>query len=258
MSSFLQSKKGKTLLNYAYGWGASIVIIGALFKIRHLPGADLMLTLGLGTEALIFFLSAFEKPHEETDWSLVYPELAGGEPRRQAGNSAELDDMLEKANISSDVLENLGNSFRTLSNNVSKISDISDATVATEEYSRGMRDAASSINGFAKSTNEAAAVITEVASVNDEARNYAAQLQQLVGTLANVNSMYEMELKETNNHLQTINKFYGNVSGALSSMEQAQADANQYKDEMAKLAKNLSSLNAIYGNMLSAMSAPRV
>jgi gliding motility-associated protein GldL len=258
MSSFLQSKKGKTLLNYAYGWGASIVIIGALFKIRHLPGADLMLTLGLGTEALIFFLSAFEKPHEETDWSIVYPELAGGEPRRQTASSGDLDNMLEQANLSSDVLENLGNSFRTLSDNVSKISDISDATVATEEYSRGMRDAASSISGFAKSTNDAAAVIAEVSSVNEEAKGYQEQLKALVGTLTTVNSMYEMELKETNNHLQTLNKFYGNISTALNSMEQAQADAMQYKEEMNKLARNLSSLNAVYGNMLNAMSAPRV
>jgi len=258
MSSFLQSKKGKTFLNYAYGWGASIVIIGALFKIRHLDGADAMLTLGLGTEAIIFFLSAFEKPHEETDWSIVYPELAGGESRKQNASSSEMDVMLEKANISSDVLENLGNSFRSLSKNVSKISDISDATVATEEYSRGMRDAASSISGFAKSTTEAAAVIGEVASVNEEAKGYAAQLQTLVGNLSSVNAMYEMELKESNNHLQAINKYYGNVSGALSSMEQAQNDANLYKEEIAKLAKNLGSLNAIYGNMLSAMSAPRV
>jgi gliding motility-associated protein GldL len=70
--------------------------------------------------------------------------------------------------------------------------------------------------------------------------------------------MYEMELKETNNHLQTLNKFYGNISTALNSMEQAQADAMQYKEEMNKLARNLSSLNAVYGNMLNAMSAPRV
>ena len=74
-ASFLESKRGKVLLNYAYGWGAAVVIIGALFKIRHLDGADLMLTIGLGTEALIFFISGFEKPSEDLDWTLVYPEL---------------------------------------------------------------------------------------------------------------------------------------------------------------------------------------
>lgn len=258
MSSFLQSKKGKSLLNYAYGWGASIVIIGALFKIRHLPGADHMLTLGLGTEALIFFISAFEKPHEELDWSLVYPELSGGEARQQKASAGDLGAMLEEANISKDVLENLGGSFKSLSDNVSKMADISEATVATDEYSKSMRDAAGSVSGFARTTTEATAVISEVSAVHEEAKGYAGQLQQLVGTLSNVNSMYEMELKETNNHLQALNKFYSNIGGALSSMESAQADAMKYQEEIAKLAKNLNSLNAIYGNMLNAMTTPRV
>lgn len=260
MSSFLQSKKGKSLLNYAYGWGASIVIIGALFKIRHLPGADFMLTLGLGTEALIFFISAFEKPHEELDWSLVYPELSGGEAREKSSKASggDLGAMLEEANISKEVLENLGGSFKSLSDNVSKMADISEASVATDEYSKSMRDAAGSVSGFARTTSEATAVISEVSAVHAEAKGYATQLQQLVGTLANVNSMYEMELKETNNHLQTLNKFYSNIGGALNSMESAQADAVKYQEEIAKLAKNLNSLNAVYGNMLNAMTAPRV
>lgn len=258
MSSFLQSRKGKSLLNYAYGWGAAIVIIGALFKIRHLPGADFALTLGLGTEALIFFISAFEKPHEELDWSLVYPELAGGEGRQQKAGAGDLSAMLEEANIGKEVLENLGDSFKSLSDNVGKMSDISEATVATNEYSNSVREAASSVSGFARTATEATAVIGEVSAVNEEAKAYANQLQQLVGNLTSVNAMYEMELKETNNHLQTLNKFYGNMSGALSSMEAAQADAIQYQEEMARLSKNLNSLNAIYGNMLNAMTAPRV
>ena len=82
-----------------YGWGAAIVIIGALFKIQHWEGASLMLILGLGTEAFIFFMSAFEKPHEEPDWSLVYPQLATGEGAENKTPTQQLDDMLSKANI---------------------------------------------------------------------------------------------------------------------------------------------------------------
>jgi len=258
MSSFLQSKKGKSLLNYAYGWGAAIVIIGALFKIRHLPGADFALTLGLGTEALIFFISGFEKPHEELDWALVYPELSGGELRAQKAGSGDLSSMLAEANIGKEVLENLGDSFKSLSSNVGKMADISDATVATDEYSKSVREAATSVSGFARTATEASSVIGEVSAVHEEAKGYATQLQQLVGNLTSVNAMYEMELKETNNHLQVINKFYGNVAVALTSLDSAQADAQKYQDEIAKLAKNLSSLNAVYGNMLNAMTAPRV
>jgi gliding motility-associated protein GldL len=166
--------------------------------------------------------------------------------------------MLEEANIGKEVLENLGDSFKSLSVNVGKMSDISEATVATNEYSNSVREAASSVSGFARTASEATAVIGEVSAVNEEAKAYANQLQQLVGNLTSVNAMYEMELKETNNHLQTLNKFYGNMSGALSSMEAAQADAVQYQEEIARLSKNLNSLNAIYGNMLNAMTAPRV
>ena len=68
------SKKWKQFMAKLYGWGASVVIIGALFKIQHYPGAGPMLVLGLGTEAVIFFFSAFEPPHEDPDWSLVYPQ----------------------------------------------------------------------------------------------------------------------------------------------------------------------------------------
>ena len=77
ITELVESKGWKNFMAKLYGWGASIVIIGALFKIQHLPGSGFMLTIGLGTEALIFFFSAFEPVHEEIDWTLVYPELAG-------------------------------------------------------------------------------------------------------------------------------------------------------------------------------------
>ena len=97
----MKGKKWKNFMAKLYGWGASIVIVGALFKIQHWPGAGIMLTIGLTTEAFIFFFSAFEKPHEEPDWSLVYPELAGMTPEEKEGKvtgtaTEELDKMLEE------------------------------------------------------------------------------------------------------------------------------------------------------------------
>jgi len=77
LAELTQGKKFKTFMARLYGWGAAVVIVGALFKIQHYPGAGLMLVIGLSTEAVIFFFSAFEPPHEDVDWSLVYPELAG-------------------------------------------------------------------------------------------------------------------------------------------------------------------------------------
>ena len=128
MSQFVQGKKFKNFMTKLYGWGASVVILGALFKIEHFKGASIMLMAGLGTEALIFFFSAFEPPHVEPDWTLVYPELAGmaGEDfmienqshsrdKRGDAVSQELDKMLAEAKIGPELIDSLGKSFHSLS-----------------------------------------------------------------------------------------------------------------------------------------------
>src|SRR5688572_8580924 len=103
MASFFESKTGKKTMGMAYGLGASVVIIGALFKILHLKGADFMLIIGMGVEALIFAISAFEPIHQEVDWTLVYPELAGmdtEEEEKDKGTiSQQLDKMLMEAKV---------------------------------------------------------------------------------------------------------------------------------------------------------------
>ena len=99
MFKFFQTKAGQNFMAKLYGIGASVVILGAMFKILHWPGADFMLTVGLTTEAVIFFISAFEKPHADYDWSLVYPELAGMDDDGNKSPVRELDNMLEKAKV---------------------------------------------------------------------------------------------------------------------------------------------------------------
>ena len=107
------SPQWKKFMAKLYGWGAAIVIIGALFKIEHLPGASLMLIVGLGVEAFIFFMSAFEKPHEEPDWSIVYPQLKTGEKAGSKAPTAQLDDMLSKANIDEKLISKLGEGIKS-------------------------------------------------------------------------------------------------------------------------------------------------
>src|SRR3954465_10011230 len=131
-------KKWKSFMAKLYGFGAAIVIVGAMFKIMHWPGAGPMLVVGLSTEAVIFFFSAFEPPHEEVDWSLVYPELSGmhseeGEEAKIEDKplTEQLDNMLEKAKIGPELIESLGKGLQNLSENANKLSDVSEATVAT-------------------------------------------------------------------------------------------------------------------------------
>src|ERR1035438_4759753 len=151
--SFVRSRGYRNFMAKLYGWGASIVIIGALFKINHYTGADLMLIIGLGTESMIFFFSAFEPPHVEPDWSLVYPQLAGiyhgGESEQktivsEGGVIQELDNMLEKAKIGPELINSLGDGLRNLPDTTAKLSNVSDASLASDQFVSTLKTAAES------------------------------------------------------------------------------------------------------------------
>jgi gliding motility-associated protein GldL len=204
-ASFLESKRGKVLLNYAYGWGAAVVIIGALFKIRHLDGADLMLTIGLGTEAVIFFISGFEKPSEDTDWSLVYPELAGGEAKSKSAKVSDLDGMMRESGINKNTLERLGEGFKSLTENVGKMSDISQATVATNEFTKQVREVAGSMAGFSRNMSEASRVVEE--------------MNHTVGLGTDLKT-YQEQIALLNKNLGALNAVYGNMLSAMSAPRQ--------------------------------------
>jgi len=204
-SSFLESKRGKVLLNYAYGWGAAVVIIGALFKIRHLDGADLMLTIGLGTEAVIFFISGFEKPSVDTDWSLVYPELSDGEANSKPARATDFDGMMRESGINKSTLERLGEGFKSLTENVGKMSDISQATVATNEYTKQVREVAGSMAGFSRNMTEANRLVEE--------------MNQVVGMGTDL-KMYQDQIALLNKNLGALNAVYGNMLSAMSAPRQ--------------------------------------
>lgn len=212
-----QSKSTKKLFNMAYGLGASVVIIGALFKILHwefgpLTGG-LLLAVGLITEALIFAISAFEPVDDEYDWSIVYPELANGQSRgnkndaKQAKEaegllSRKLDELLKEANIDSQLFNSLGESIKSFEGAAKNIAPTTDAIQHTKKYS-------------------------------EELSHAAAQMESL-------NSLYKVQLES--------------ASRQASINEEVVQNAGALKDQMESLASNLSSLNGVYGGMLSAMS----
>ena len=150
MKNLVRSKKFKNFMSKLYGWGASIVIVGALFKIQHWKFAGLFLTIGLLTEATIFFFSAFEPLHEELDWTLVYPELAGMSDQEETEEMKELnaglggrpleriENLLGEANISESTLKGIGVGLEKLNTAASGIAEISGATAATQEFLQSM------------------------------------------------------------------------------------------------------------------------
>lgn len=259
-NSFMESKGFKSFMAKAYGIGAAVVIIGALFKILHWPLADQMLIVGLLTEAAIFFVSAFEPPHAEPDWTLVYPELAGLEPKEKKATSnkgsitQQLDKMLEDAKIGPDLINSLGNGMRTLSENVTNMKDLSTAAVATDNYTKNVQQAADSLTGINTSYSKAVVAMEGIVNASEGSREYGAQIEKMTKNLSSLNSIYELEIAESNNHLKSINEFVNGLSKVVNTLNETSNNADQFKGEMDKLNKNISSLNSVYGNMLAAMN----
>ncbi len=243
-----------------YGIGASIVILGALFKINHYPGADLMLVIGLTTEAIIFFFSAFEPKHSEPDWAKVYPELSdeydGDGLVAESSNgsvSKQLDHLLESAKIGPELIDSLGKGFNNLSDSVDKMSDLSDAAVATDEYTQNVKSASQSLVDMNRSYGATVEAMSEMTTASEDARHYHEQVQNVTKNLGALNAVYEMELQDANNHLKAMNKFYANISTAMDSMAEASQQSEQFKAQLSNLTGNLTRLNTVYGNMLTAM-----
>ena len=254
-----------TLMPKIYGIGAAVVIIGALFKIQHWKGADIMLIIGLGTEAVIFFLSAFQPQSQEPDWALVYPELNEGyDPstgKKLADNNAKgltmkLDDMLKNANVTPEALTTLGQGLNRLSTTTSQMSQLGEATNATDEYTKKVRSAADSLDKINVAYGNTVEAITAMSGATADAKEYHMQVQNVTKNLGALNAVYEMELQDANTHLKSMNQFYGTLSHAMENMTQAGKDTEQFQKQVADLTGNLTSLNRVYGNMLNAMRAP--
>jgi gliding motility-associated protein GldL len=248
-----------------YSAGAAVVILGALAKIQHWDFGGPLLTAGLGTEVLIFLLYALQtltqSSDRDPDWTRVYPELAddysGPAISRSSAPSsnitAKLDNMLDNAKISPEIFDSLGKGFRNLSETVGKISDLTDATVATNDYARNVKSASTAISDMNKSYGVAITAMTSMADATKDAQSYRDQFQQITKNMGALNAVYELELQDTTKHLKAMNAFYGNLTAAMENMADATKESQVFKSEMARLTNNISSLNGIYGNMLTAM-----
>ncbi len=361
IGEIVQSRGWKLFMAKVYGWGAAVVLVGAMFKIMHWPGAGIMLVIGLSTEAFIFFTSAFEPLHTEWDWSLAYPELAGmhddiedTDVKKKEIDSKKtalekFDSLINSAEITPELFEKLGHGLRSLNETTEKLSDVSEASVATNNYVASFEKASHKVNEFADlygqsatslnnsannlaksydksadlvsgSVNEFTSSITNSGStvakmvsdsgqklteavsgsVNDfrntiassgteiarmlkesgtklsdsygqlaeimntefentksGSKGYAEQLQIMTKNLTALNSMYELQLQGSNEHLESAKKLFSGMEEIMINMKESATDVKHYREEISKLGQNLSAMNTIYGNMLSAMNFPR-
>lgn len=245
-------KKFKEFMSKLYGFGAAIVIIGALFKIEHMPFASEMLIIGLSTEALIFFFSALEPPaHSEPDWSLVHPELRyeGDDTETATTAVEEFDSLLKEAEIDSKTLKNLGDGMRNLGDQASKMSDMADAAGATQEFSDSLVKASNRVDEMANTYEGVSESLTGLVGTK-EAGNAAGQnLERMNTNLGSLNAMYEMQLQQ----LEANKELYSGMGELVKTLNDSVEDTKAYKEHIAALAQNLASLNTVYGNMLNAM-----
>ena len=195
----------KKTMNFAYGMGAAVVILGALFKLMHWPGAGIMLIIGLGTEAFIFGLSAFEVPENDLDWSLVYPELAGGDAKAKSTKkenpeeaqgllSQKLDNLLKEAKIDGELMTSLGNSIKNFEGAAKGIAPTVDAIASQTKYAEQMVSAATSLealNNLYKAQIDGAQKNAEAnAEIAENASKLKEQMQSMTSNISSLNAVY--------------------------------------------------------------------
>ncbi|MEI8007605.1 MAG: gliding motility protein GldL [Bacteroidota bacterium] len=272
--NFVKSKGYKQFMAKLYGWGASVVIIGALFKINHYTGADTMLIIGLGTESLIFFFSAFEPPHVEPDWSLVYPQLAGmyhdadidASQALASGDTVtqQLDKMLEKAKIGPELINGLGEGLRALTDTTSKLGKMSDAAVTNDQFVNQVKQATEGASKLSDSYKKTATVLEQSVTTSQEQLQHmqsaAKSAAGLSGAYTDVANSLKEEIRvnkdmttsisaataSANKFMEKYNESAEMLSKTASTLASSAAENENYNKHMNRVSSNLSALNALY------------
>ena len=201
-------------INTLINWGATVVIIGLMFKILHFPGGEWMIGIGLAVEALLFFIMGFMTAEKEVDWTRVYPELDedynGELPTRSTtvqqiaqpvstGNTAALDQLLQNAKIDENLIGNLGDGLRTFSDKVASISKVADTASATNEFADKLNAASTGASQLSSAFERAAA---DLKTFNEA----SADMQQ-----------FKEQVNTFNKNLSSLNAIYGNMLSAMTA-----------------------------------------
>lgn len=276
LDNIVRSKAYKNFMAKLYGIGAAVVIFGALFKIMHWPGANLMLILGMTTETIIFFLSAFEPPHKEWDWSLVYPELAGmvdenaiefdenGNPIEKPVSkdplSAKLDKMLEDANISPELIDRLGQGMKNLAETTNAMNNMANVTAATDKFISNLDNVAVQAGRLLESMQGAPEAISTLSSIYRETAeslggevSYVDEMKKMSNSLSSINAMYEMQINNASAQMNLNKEFEEKMSAMLANFTDSAEGIVKYKEQVDALTRKVAELNNVYGNMLAAM-----
>jgi gliding motility-associated protein GldL len=253
MAAAIPSKVSKWV-DVGVSFGAALVIWGALRKITHQPDADTWLWIGLTTEALIFALYGVlyavyppikDATHDEEQFS-----VSGVKSKATFG---AMDKMLAEADITPDTMKRLGEGFKQLNSTVTNMNGIADVVSATGDFTTKTREVTGQLEKVKDAYTNAASSVGAFNTATEGAKVFHDQIQVLTKNLSSLNTIYELELQESNNHLKAMNTFYGKLTETSKTMLNSAEDAKKVQEQIGTLANNLGRLNNIYGNMLTAM-----
>ncbi|MBC8601779.1 gliding motility protein GldL [Parabacteroides acidifaciens] len=289
---YLASEKGKRVLNFCYSWGASIVIIGALFKLLHLPYGNQILFIAMTVEALVFFISAFERPNKEYHWEEVFPVLKSKNPLDRPDfanstisgmmNAAEEDETGSGLNISLggkpasglgnlglDVSEedtkNLSDSIKKLSGAAEQISKMAELTEATQKYLEQLSGMSEHMERFSQVTssltnvsdtllNSYKSITDNSDGINQNSRGYVQQMEMLNRNISGLNTIYEIQLKSISSQIESIEHINGGLNRIREMYDGSVVDSSVFRNETEKMTRQLAELNQVYSRLLQAMT----
>jgi len=238
-----------TVIDVLVSAGAAVIIFAAWAKLTHQSYADIMLTIGMWTETGIFLVYAvieWMMPKKHTDIEVDGEEVEGSAV-------GAMDSMMKEAEITPANLKKLGEGFQKLGSTVTNMTEVGDVVKATGDFGNKTKEATAAMGSMATAFTSSAQTMGSFNNAADSVKGFHDQVQVLTKNLGSLNTIYELELKESNNHLKALNSFYGKLAEASQAMMTSVEDANNVKNQIGTLAGNLSKLNSVYGNMLSAM-----
>ena len=256
---YLASEKGKRVLNFCYSWGASIVIIGALFQLLHLPYGNQILFVAMTVEALVFFISAFEKPFNEYHWEEVFPVLKSKNPldRPDFGNLG--------LDVSEEDTKNLSDSIKKLSAAAEQISKMAELTEATQKYLEQLSGMSENMERFSQVThsltdvsdtllNSYKSITDNSDGINQNSRGYVQQMEMLNRNISGLNTIYEIQLKSISSQIESIEHINSGLSRIREMYDGSVVDSSVFRNETEKMTRQLAELNQVYSRLLQAMT----
>ena len=242
-----------TVIDVLVSAGAAVVIFAAWAKLTHQPFADMLLGVGMWTETAIFMVYAViewvvPRPHEVAHPTPQHVAAVDGNPALQS-----MEKMMKDAEITPANMKRLGDNFQKLGVTVSQIGEVGDVVKSTGDFSAKTKEATNALGLMKDAYTNSANTMSNFNNAADSAKGFHQQVQVLTKNLGSLNTIYELELNESNNHLKALNSFYGKMAKASEVMVSTVDDAQATKTQISNLADNLGKLNQVYGNMLSAM-----